>query len=162
MEHNFTRLLSPVNDASGDASPTRRRTLASWLWGAGGLISFGLGVLGAILPLIPTMPFILLAAFCFARSSRKLNAWFQSTKLYKSVFEGLLTRRSMTIVAKLKLLAPITLLLAVSFALMGSVPIGRIVVAIIFIGHIVYFGFIVKTDRPQANVLQRQQALQED
>lgn len=124
MEHNFTRLLSPVNDTSGDASPTRRRTLASWLWGAGGLISFGLGVLGAILPLIPTTPFILLTAFCFARSSRKLNAWFQSTKLYKSVFEGLLTRRSMTIVAKLKLLAPITLLLAVSFALMGSVPSG--------------------------------------
>lgn len=162
MEQNFTRLLSPTNDASGEANPTRRRTLASWLWGAAGLVSFGLGVLGAILPLIPTTPFILLAAFCFARSSRKLNAWFQSTKLYKSVFEGLLTRKSMTIAAKVKLLAPITLLLAVSFALMGSVPIGRIVVAIIFIGHIVYFGFVVKTDRPQSTTLQRQQALQED
>lgn len=162
MEQNFTRLLSPDDDASDGASPTRRRALASWLWGAAGLVSFGLGVLGAILPLIPTTPFILLAAFCFARSSRKLNAWFQSTKLYKSVFEGLLTRKSMTIAAKLKLLAPITLLLAVSFALMGSVPIGRIVVAIIFIGHIVYFGFVVKTDRPQPTTLQRQQALQED
>ena len=162
MEQNFTRLLSPTNDASDDASPTRRRTITSWLWGAAGLVSFGLGVLGAILPLIPTTPFILLAAFCFARSSRKLNAWFQSTKLYKSVFEGLLTRKSMTIAAKLKLLAPITLLLAVSFALMGSVPIGRIVVAIIFIGHIVYFGFVVKTDRPRSTTLQRQQALQED
>lgn len=155
-------MLSPTNDASDDASPTRRRALASWLWGAAGLVSFGLGVLGAILPLIPTTPFILLAAFCFARSSCKLNAWFQSTKLYESVFEGLLTRKSMTIAAKLKLLAPITLLLAVSFALMGSVPIGRIVVAIIFIGHIVYFGFVVKTDRPRSTTPQRQQALQED
>lgn len=140
---------------------TGKNRVTSHLWALGGLISFGLGALGAILPLIPTTPFILLAAFCFARSSQKLDAWFHSTKLYKTVFEGLLTRKAMTVSAKVKLLAPITALLAISFILMEAVPVGRAVVAVIFIGHIVYFGFVVKTERPEAPAIRRQ-AMQED
>ena len=38
-----------------------------------GCISFGLGAVGAVLPVLPTFPFLIFAAFCFARSSKKLN-----------------------------------------------------------------------------------------
>lgn len=39
--------------------------------------------LGAVLPLLPAFPFLLLATFCFGKSSEKLHAWFTGTRLYK-------------------------------------------------------------------------------
>ena len=104
-------------------------------------------MVGAVLPILPTTPFILVAAFCFARSSDRLNSWFKGTRVYKMVFEGYMTKRSMTLRAKLTILVPVTALLAVSFAMMSNVPVGRAIVAVVWVGHIVYFGFIVKTER---------------
>lgn len=120
------------------------------LWAVGGFMCFGLGVLGAVLPIVPTTPFLLAAAFFFARSSDKLNDWFKSTKLYRRVLEGYATKRAMTIKAKLSILVPVTILLAIGFILMANVPIGRAVLAAVWAGHVVYFGFVVKTDKPAA------------
>lgn len=44
-------------------------------WLALGLLSLALGAAGAFLPLLPTVPFVLLAAFCFARGHPPLEAW---------------------------------------------------------------------------------------
>jgi uncharacterized membrane protein YbaN (DUF454 family) len=49
-------------------------SLARPLWLAGGLVSVALGAVGVFLPILPTVPFLLLAAFCFARSN---PAWEQ-------------------------------------------------------------------------------------
>ena len=117
------------------------------LWAAGGLLFFALGMVGVVLPILPTTPFILVAAFCFARSSNRLNSWFKGTKVYKMVFEGYMIKRSMTLRAKLTILVPVTALLAVGFVMMSNVPIGRAIVAAVWVGHIVYFGFVVKTER---------------
>ncbi|CUH51474.1 YbaN family protein [Shimia marina] len=52
------------------------------LWLIGGLLSVGLALIGVVLPLLPTVPFLLLAAFCFARSSERLHAWLLSHKTF--------------------------------------------------------------------------------
>ena len=45
------------------------------LYLAAGWLSFGIGAIGIVLPLLPTIPFWILAAFCFSRSSPRLERW---------------------------------------------------------------------------------------
>lgn len=49
-----------------------------YLWAGLGLLCVLLGLIGAVLPLVPTVPFMLLAAFFFARSSERLHNWLLS------------------------------------------------------------------------------------
>lgn len=130
------------------------------LWAAGGLISLGLAMLGTVLPFLPTTPLVLLAAFCFARSSDKLNNWFKSTKVYKTVLEGFVTKRQMTVKAKLSIIVPVTVLMATGFIIMtiadAALP-ARIVLAVVWVAHILYFGLTVKTDKGDADTLEQAQ-----
>ncbi len=49
---------------------------------AAGIVCLGLAVLGAILPLMPSTVFVILAAFCFGKSSPRLEAWLMNNKAF--------------------------------------------------------------------------------
>lgn len=110
-----------------------------------GCVSLGIGAVGAVLPLLPTFPFLLLAAFCFAKSSEKLHNWFTSTKLYKDNLDDFMQGRGMTKRTKIRIMATVTALMAFGFAMMGRVPVGRVILVAVWVFHVVYFCFGIKT-----------------
>ena len=62
-----------------------RLSPARLLWFALGLSALALGALGTVLPLLPTTPFVLLAAFAFARSSQRLHDWLLAHRVFGSL-----------------------------------------------------------------------------
>lgn len=110
-----------------------------------GLLSLGLGAIGAAIPLIPSFPFLLLASICFARSSERLYNWFINTKLYKDNLESFIQGKGMTKKAKYRVMSIISLTMAFGFLMMKNVPTGRVILVIVWFFHILYFVFGIKT-----------------
>lgn len=110
-----------------------------------GCIGLGLGAVGAVVPLLPAFPFLLLAAYSFARSSERLHSWFINTKLYKNNLESYVKGKGMTKRTKVRIMITVTVLMTFGFVMMHQVPVGRIVLAAVWLFHIFYFIFGVKT-----------------
>jgi uncharacterized membrane protein YbaN (DUF454 family) len=99
-----------------------------------GTFSLGLGIIGIFIPLLPTTPFLLLAAYCYFRSSKKLYNWLVSNKLFgsyiRNYYEGL------GIPLKVKLLSISFLWLTIGFStyFIVNLLILRIILILIAIG----------------------------
>lgn len=112
-----------------------------------GCIGVGVGAIGAVVPMLPAFPFLMLAAFCFARSSQRLDTWFKNTKLYKDNLETFVQGKGMTKKTKVRIMVTVTLLMSVGFTMMGlkGVWVGCAVLGGVWLFHILYFTFGVKT-----------------
>ena len=70
------------------------------LWMGAGFLCMGLGTVGVILPILPTVPFYMATVFCFAKSSRRLHQWFLGTPLYQRHLESFVERGSIEITGR--------------------------------------------------------------
>lgn len=109
-----------------------------------GFIGFGIGTVGVVVPLLPSFPFYMLTLFAFAKSSDRLHKWFMSTKLYKRNLESFVNKKGMTVKTKIRIMACVTLVMGFGFLMMKNVPVGRIILAIVWVCHMIYFIFGVK------------------
>lgn len=109
-----------------------------------GFISMGIGIVGIVVPILPTTPFLLLASFFFAKGSKRFHDWFISTKIYKKYLESFVQSRAMTLKNKLTILLPVSLMLIITFIFVNNLH-ARIVLVILFIGKYLYFFTQIKT-----------------
>ena len=79
-----------------------------------GVIAFGLGSIGTLIPILPTTPFLLLAGYCFANSSSRFHNWLQNTKVYSFYVSDYAKTKSIPRRKKWQILSNIYILMGIS------------------------------------------------
>ncbi len=113
-----------------------------------GVLFVGLAAAGAALPVLPTVPFLLLASFFFARSSERAENWYHSTKVYKKYMKDFDQDRAMTLKTKVSILLFASSMLIIAFVKMNNIY-GRAVIIGLIIFKYYYFIFRIKTIKPE-------------
>lgn len=115
-----------------------------------GCIGLILGAVGVIVPMLPAFPFLLLAAFGFARGSERLHSWFISTRLYKNHLETYVRGQGMTRRTKHRIIASVTVLILISMSILAICELYWVwsILIAVWAFHILYFVFGVKTLEP--------------
>lgn len=113
----------------------------------GGMIALALGALGVVMPVLPTTPFLLLAMYCFAKGSHKLNRWFTGTKLYKRYLEEYVQKKAMALKQKMAIQIFAGLMMVLSFILIDRWYV-RIILVVAFLIHNYVFIFRIRTLKP--------------
>lgn len=93
-----------------------------------------LGTLGIFLPLLPTTPFLLLAATCYLKSSNKLYHWLLNHRLLGKYISNYIRHRAITIKTKLVTITLLWLTIGYSISFVISSPLVKLILLIIAIG----------------------------
>lgn len=97
-----------------NSQPHHSRIVRALLWLAGS-VSLVLGLIGVVVPGLPTTPFILLAAACYAKASPRLHAWLLNHRLTGPLLRDWERHRSLT--RRTKTIAVVSMLVMVSFSI---------------------------------------------
>jgi uncharacterized membrane protein YbaN (DUF454 family) len=109
-----------------------------------GSISLGIGVVGIVIPLLPTTPFLLITAYCYARGSKRFSNWFVNTKLYEIYLSDFVRNRSMTLKRKWTLMIFVDLMLLIPFIITDSWWVRGLIISLV-VWKYYYFFVKVKT-----------------
>ncbi len=129
--------------------------LAKPLLFVAGIASLSAGVVGVFLPILPTTPFLLLAAACFLRSSRRLYTWITRQKILGPYIENWTRYRAITLPAKIASIAVLWAVLVSTILFALSSPFMRVLLVLVGIGVTVHLLFLKTLTR---DMREKQQA----
>jgi uncharacterized membrane protein YbaN (DUF454 family) len=124
-----------------------RPALRAAFFGAG-VLSLGLGILGMFLPVLPTTPFVLLAAACFARSSDRFYGWLLAHRAFGPMVREWRTHRSIPYRTKLVAIALMAASLSTSIVFFVRPAWLQAALAVFGVGLAVWLYRIPSRDRP--------------
>jgi len=121
-----------------------RTTVKRKLLIGAGTLSTGLGIIGVFIPILPTTPFLLLAAACYMRSSERFYQWLINNRIFGAYVRNYIEGRGMPIRMKILtiLLLWLTIGLSITFGVQNIVI--RIVLICIAIGVTAHIALIKK------------------
>ena len=96
-----------------------------------GFFCLAVGAIGVFVPLLPTTPLALLAAYLFARSSIKYHAWLRQNRLFGKTVRAWEAKLGLTRTEKFRMIFFATLFIGISFILCPNIA-GRIVLGIVW------------------------------
>lgn len=97
-----------------------------------GWLALGVGIVGAVLPLLPTTPFVLLAAVCFSHSSPRFHSWLLQSALFGPMIKDWQARGAICRRAKINATLSMLIVGGLSIWIMNVPLIGSICILIIF------------------------------
>ncbi|MHA6252408.1 YbaN family protein [Oceanobacillus sp. CAU 1775] len=113
-----------------------------------GLISFGIGVAGTILPVLPGGPFFLFASYCFTKSSERLDRWFKGTSFYKQYVDRYFIKKYMTKWEKIRINIIADFFIILSIFMVDILFVRIMMITLMLIKHY-YFIYKIKTIKPE-------------
>lgn len=114
-----------------------RSKFAKGFFLAAGFVCVSLGILGIILPVMPTTPFLLLAAACFARSSERFYVWLLTNRIFGSYIRDWRDNRGISMPMKIWITVILATTIGASVYFVPLLPI-RILLALIGLGVTIY------------------------
>lgn len=112
-----------------------------------GAISFVLGTAGIVIPLLPTVPLYMLTLFCLARGAERFHNIFLESSLYQKTVGAYERDKALTLRTKLSILLSVSTIMAIGAYFSQDMPIALIVMAFVWISHVIALVFIVKTKK---------------
>ena len=109
-----------------------------WMLITAGIIFVGLGILGIFLPILPTTPFLLLAAACFARSSKKFYDWLLNNKLFGDYIKNYQEGKGIPLKVKIFTISLLWITILFSVFLIIQISWVRIILIMIAIGGTIH------------------------
>lgn len=106
-------------------------------WLAVGIVALTLGALGVVLPLLPTTPFVLVAAFAFAQSSERLHAWLVNHNIFGELIAN--WRRYGAISRTTKVASVLSMATVLAVSLLLDVPTSIVVVQAVVLSACAFF-----------------------
>jgi uncharacterized membrane protein YbaN (DUF454 family) len=141
-------LSAPTEGANDDTVAPARSPLVRGVLIAAGLIAVALGVIGIFLPVVPTVPFLILAAACFARASPRLYRWIAYSKWFGPQIREWRRHRSVPWRAKLAALAMMAVGFTISIAFFAEPVWLKIALATIGLAVGIWLYRLPSRDRP--------------